>query len=108
MGLSSLLSKQSLGFMCLFDITVNNRKMLSIIYTVANLKQFSEMGSDSSSKWLGYSKILEPKEVFIQNGSPLLLRCEISLMLTHNFSLDVWWLHEDTQILVQVSFSSFL
>lgn len=65
------------------------------------------MGSDSSSKWLGYSKILEPKEVFIQNGSPLVLRCEISLMLTHNFSLEVWWLHEDTQILAQVGLSSF-
>lgn len=66
------------------------------------------MGSDSSSKWLGYSKILEPKEVFIQNGSPLVLRCEISLMLTHNFSLEVWWLHEDTQILAQVGLSFFL
>ncbi|KAL1509840.1 hypothetical protein ABEB36_004517 [Hypothenemus hampei] len=80
-----------------YECQVNTEPKMSLAYKLT----VSKIGTDENSKWLGYATIHEPKEVFVQNGSPYAIQCEISTTISKKISTEVWWLHEDTQILSQ-------
>ncbi|CAG9772655.1 unnamed protein product [Ceutorhynchus assimilis] len=80
-----------------YECQVNTEPKMSLAFKLT----VSSLGSDDNSKWLGYSKIDGPKEVFVQHGTPFHVSCMITPIFTRNINLDAWWLHEDTQILFQ-------
>ncbi|XP_050293798.1 uncharacterized protein LOC126734286 isoform X2 [Anthonomus grandis grandis] len=81
-----------------YECQVNTEPKMSLAYNLI----VSSLGPDDQSKWLGYASIKAANETFIRHGSPFFISCEISHRLRKHLNLDVWWLHEDTQIFVQL------
>ncbi|KAH1004993.1 hypothetical protein HUJ04_006074 [Dendroctonus ponderosae] len=79
-----------------YECQVNSEPKMSLAYqlTVSALGE-----AEDSSKWLGFAKVQEPKEAYVQHASAFSISCEIFPMFTRNVNMDVWWLHDDTQIL---------
>ncbi|ENN81351.1 hypothetical protein YQE_02241, partial [Dendroctonus ponderosae] len=82
-----------------YQLTVSGKKEESLKKLEILLDVLALGEAEDSSKWLGFAKVQEPKEAYVQHASAFSISCEIFPMFTRNVNMDVWWLHDDTQIL---------